>query len=154
MNRRSLLTTLFSTTAVLAAASCAAAPLPPRTTLRDRVAGYEMTVLVAGVSVDGRDAINGRPGDFRTNRGYLIPAWGSVDIDGWRISQSEAAAFRFSSVPHSYAAQTGSAREVGVIGVAVFPERYVPPAPARPLPYAGPHKQSFSEDDLEGSAAE
>ncbi|MFL5305601.1 MAG: hypothetical protein ACJ8F1_10320 [Polyangia bacterium] len=191
MNRRSLLTTLFSTTAVLAAASCAAAPLPPRTTLRDRVAGYEMTVLVDGapvrtferdgetyvmgtlgarytlrvanhsarrveavVSVDGRDAINGRPGDFRTNRGYLIPAWGSVDIDGWRISQSEAAAFRFSSVPHSYAAQTGSAREVGVIGVAVFPERYVPPVYVpQPVPYAAPHARREREDfDRQGAA--
>ncbi|HVT08756.1 MAG TPA: hypothetical protein VHO67_14965 [Polyangia bacterium] len=176
MNRRSLLTTLLSTTAVLAAASCAAAPLPPRSQLRDRAAGYEMTVLVDGVpartferdgetyvlgtlgarytlrianhssrrveavvSVDGRDAVNGRPGDFRTNRGYLIPAWGSVDIDGWRISQSEAAAFRFSSVPHSYAARMGSAREVGVIGVAMFPERYVPPVYVpRSVPYAAP----------------
>ena len=55
---------------------------------------------------------------------------------------SQAAAFRFSSVPDSYAARTGSAREVGVIGVAVFPER-VPPAarlsrrrrpPYRPYP--------------------
>lgn len=175
MKPRVLLTTLFSTaTALIAAASCAASPLPPRAPLRDRAAGYEMTVLVDGVpvrtfdhngetyvmgtlgarytlrianhsarrveavvSVDGRDAINGRAGDFRSNRGYLIPAWGSVDIDGWRISQSEAAAFRFSAVPHSYAAQMGSAREVGVIGVAIFPERYVPPV-YQPRPYAVP----------------
>ena len=114
------------------------ATLGARYTLR--MANHSSRRVEAVVSVDGRDAINGRPGDFRTNRGYLIPAWGSVDIDGWRISQSEAAAFRFSSVPHSYAAQTGSAREVGVIGVAMFPERYVPPVYVpRPLPYAAPH---------------
>ena len=41
----------------------------------------------AVVSVDGRDVIDGKPGDFRHKRGYLVPAWGSVDIDGWRLSE-------------------------------------------------------------------
>jgi hypothetical protein len=173
MTRRNTLTALLSTVSVLLAASCAASPLPARPPLRDRAAGYEVTVLMDGepartfeqgggtyvlgalgerytlrianhsdrrveavVTIDGRDAINGRAGDFK-NRGYLIEAWGSVDIDGWRISQSEAAAFRFSSVPNSYAAQMGSARDVGVIGVAIFPERYVPPVVMPPpRPYA------------------
>jgi hypothetical protein len=94
-----------------------------------RVANHSGRRVEAVVSVDGRDVIDGRPADFRGKRGYLIPAWGSVDIHGWRISHREAAAFRFSSVPDSYAARTGNAREVGVIGVAVFPERYVPPTP-------------------------
>lgn len=191
MMTRKLLTTLLSTaTALFATASCAASPLPPRAPLRDRAAGYEMTVLVDGVpvrtfdhagetyamgtlgarytlrianhserrveavvSVDGRDVINGRAGDFRSNRGYLIPAWGSVDIDGWRISQSEAAAFRFSAVPHSYAAQMGSAREVGVIGVAIFPERYVPPV-VQPRPYAAPRaKRELYELEDDTAAA-
>lgn len=192
MTRRMLLTLLSTATVLSAAASCAASPLPPRPPLRDRVAGYEMTVLIDGVpaetfthnggtyvlgelgarytlrianhsdrrveaiaSIDGRDVINGKPGDFQKNRGYLIPAWGSVDIDGWRISQEEAAAFRFSSVPNSYAAQVGSAREVGVIGVAVFPERYIPPvAPPPPRPYAAPGrkpaKSAISDLPLDG----
>jgi hypothetical protein len=64
-----------------------------------------------------------------------VPAWGQVDIDGWRLSQSQAAAFRFSSVADSYAARTGNAREVGVIGVAVFPERVYRP---RPIPVPPP----------------
>jgi hypothetical protein len=100
-----------------------------------RVSNHTGRRVEAVVSVDGRDAIDGRPADFRNKRGYLIPAWGSVDIDGWRISRSQAAAFRFSSVPDSYAARTGNAREVGVIGVAVFPERYVPPPPPVYYPY-------------------
>ncbi|HZL19696.1 MAG TPA: hypothetical protein VFG23_18325 [Polyangia bacterium] len=176
MTRRALFTTTFGIGSILLAAnSCAASPLPNGSTaLRDRAAGYEVTVLVDGVpvptylhdgdtyllgqlgarytlrvanhserrieavvSVDGRDVIDGKPADFRGKRGYLVPAWGSVDIDGWRISHAEAAAFRFSSVSDSYAARTGGAREVGVIGVAVFPERYVPPPivypPRRPL---------------------
>jgi len=86
----------------------------------------------AVVSVDGRDVIDGKAADFRRNRGYLVPAWGFVDIDGWRTSSRQVAAFRFSAVADSYAARMGNAREVGVVGVAVFPERHAP----RPLvPY-------------------
>jgi hypothetical protein len=93
--------------------------------------------IEAVVSVDGRDVVDGKPAEFRRKRGYLVEAWGTVDIDGWRVSQREAAAFRFSRVADSYAARTGSARNVGVIGVAVFPERWSPPQPP-PRPLAGP----------------
>ncbi|HET6147947.1 MAG TPA: hypothetical protein VFH68_10490 [Polyangia bacterium] len=97
--------------------------------------------IEAVVSVDGRDVIDGKGAELRGKRGYLVPAYGQIDIDGWRISHSEAAAFRFSTVRDSYAARTGGAREVGVIGVAVFPERFVPrPRPlARPYPYPYPY---------------
>jgi len=106
-----------------------------------RVSNHSAQRIEAVVSVDGRDVIDGRPADFRNKRGYLIPAWGQIDIDGWRISHTEAAAFRFSNVPDSYAARTGNAREVGVIGVAVFPERYAPPPPRYPqYPYYYPRR--------------
>ena len=81
----------------------------------------------AVVTVDGLDVIDGKPGDFKNKRGYLIDAYGWVDIDGWRLSDREAAAFRFAPIAESYAAKTGRARNVGVIGVAVFPERVAPP---------------------------
>jgi RNA polymerase sigma-70 factor (ECF subfamily) len=115
-----------------------------------RVSNHTGRRIEAVVSVDGRDAIDGRPADWRSKRGYLVPAWGSVDIEGWRISHAQAAAFRFSSVPDSYAARTGNARDVGVIGVAVFPERYLPPRvyrvpPPRPYPY--PYRDSYPYDD-------
>ncbi len=104
-----------------------------------RVHNHSGRRVEAVVSVDGRDVIDGKPAELRNKRGYLVPAYGQVDIDGWRISRAQAAAFRFSTVPESYAARTGNAREVGVIGVAVFPERYVPPPPPpiarRPLPF-------------------
>jgi hypothetical protein len=100
-----------------------------------RIVNHTGRRIEAVVSVDGRDAIDGKSADVRNKRGYMVPGWGSVDIDGWRLSRAEVAAFRFSSVSDSYAARTGNAREVGAIGVAVFPERYVPPQ--RPL-YAPP----------------
>ncbi len=66
-----------------------------------RVVNHTGRRIEAIVSVDGRDVIDGKPGDWREKRGYLVPAWGSVEIDGWRISRQEAAAFRFSTVPES-----------------------------------------------------
>jgi len=98
--------------------------------------------IEAVVSVDGRDVIDGKGAELRGKRGYLVPAYGQIDIDGWRISHSEAAAFRFSTVRDSYAARTGNAREVGVIGVAVFPERFVPPPP-RPRPLVRPYSYPY-----------
>jgi hypothetical protein len=100
-----------------------------------RVLNHGGRRIEAVVTVDGRDAIDGKSGDYAHKRGYLVPAWGQVDIDGWRLSESQAAAFRFSSVADSYAARMGNAREVGVIGVAVFPERIYRP---RPLPVVPP----------------
>jgi len=83
------------------------------------------------VSVDGRDVIDGRQAAWE-KRGYLVEPYGEVVIDGYRLSAQSVAAFRFSSVPRSYAAQKGDARDVGVIGVAVFPER--PPRFVTPPP--------------------
>jgi hypothetical protein len=94
--------------------------------------------IEAVVTVDGLDVIDGEQGDFANKRGYLVPAYGSVDIEGWRVSNEQAAAFRFAPTGESYAAKTGRARNVGVIGMAVFPERVVPrprPRPVAPPPY-------------------
>ncbi len=123
-----------------------------------RISNHTGRRIEAVMSVDGRDAIDGKPADWRSKRGYLVPAWGSVDVEGWRISHAQAAAFRFSSVPDSYAARTGSARDVGVIGVAVFPERYLPPRvyrvppPYRPYPY--PYPRSYDEEYRRGGDAD
>ncbi|HEX5661753.1 MAG TPA: hypothetical protein VFX59_31395 [Polyangiales bacterium] len=94
--------------------------------------------IEAVVTVDGLDVIDGEQGDFATKRGYLVPAYGSVDIEGWRVSNEQAAAFRFAPIGESYAAKTGRARNVGVIGMAVFPERVIErprPRPVAPVPY-------------------
>jgi hypothetical protein len=87
------------------------------------------------VSVDGRDVIDGKPASF-SKSGYLVNAWSEVLIDGYRLSQASVAAFRFATVPRSYAARMGDARDVGVIGVAVFPEREVLRRPSPPPPWS------------------
>jgi hypothetical protein len=74
------------------------------------------------VSVDGLDVIDGREASFQ-KRGYIIRPGQTMLIEGFRTSESEVAAFRFGSVANSYANQTtGSARNVGVVGVALFAE--------------------------------
>jgi hypothetical protein len=85
------------------------------------------------ISVDGRDVLDGQPSGLG-KRGYLVEPWATATVDGFRLSQDAVAAFRFSPVSRSYAAQMGDARDVGVIGVAVFPERVQPPPPPRPHP--------------------
>jgi hypothetical protein len=77
----------------------------------------------AVVSVDGLDVIDGKPAAL-DKRGYLLEAFSEVEIDGFRTSTSQVAAFRFGAVEDSYAElKHGDARNVGVIGLAVFHER-------------------------------
>jgi hypothetical protein len=86
------------------------------------------------LTVDGRDSISGRVGDYVSQRGYLIEPWGSLVVEGFRRSMDEVAAFRFTDRGQSYSALRGTPENVGVIGVAVFPEKARPPAPVRPRP--------------------
>lgn len=91
-------------------------------------------------TVDGLDVINGKPGTF-DNRGYVLLPFATLEIEGFRTSTSAVAAFRFASVADSYAAQTGSARNVGVIGIAFFMEKgdsFVPESETRLRDTASP----------------
>lgn len=83
-------------------------------------------------SVDGLDVLDGEDGSL-DKRGYLVGAYSSVMIDGFRRSDAEVAAFRLGDVGRSYAASKGKARNVGVIGIAVFDER----RPHRPYSHEG-----------------
>jgi hypothetical protein len=76
----------------------------------------------AVVSVDGLDVVDGQAAAF-SKRGYLIQPFATVEIDGFRQSMDEVAAFRFGSVRGAYASKKGNDRNVGVIGVAFFAER-------------------------------
>jgi hypothetical protein len=100
----------------------------------------------AVVSVDGLDVVDGENGDLR-KRGYIVPAYGEVRIEGFRTSLADVATFRFSSVNDSYAGQKGKARNVGVIAVAIFEEAGPPPDQqiVAPRPYRW-------EDDVETRA--
>jgi hypothetical protein len=88
----------------------------------------------AVVSVDGLDAIDGKTASYDEKRGYVILPYGDVTIEGFRTSLDQVATFRFSSVRDSYAGRKGQDRNVGVIGIAFFPERERPVRlPPRPI---------------------
>jgi hypothetical protein len=72
-------------------------------------------------SVDGLDVIDGKPAAV-DRRGYILEPRGELVIEGFRRTDAEVAAFRFGKVGESYAAQTSGDGNVGVIGVAIFPE--------------------------------
>ena len=82
--------------------------------------------IEAVISVDGLDVIDGESADFVHKRGYVVQPYGQVVVDGFRTSTTQVAAFRFSDVSSSYAGRKGKARNVGVVGVAIFAERAAP----------------------------
>ncbi len=107
----------------------------------------------AVLSIDGLDALDGESADFKSKRGYVIPAYQSITVEGFRVSMDDVAAFRFSSVSGSYAAGKGKDRHVGVVGVAFFPERYVAPVMI-PEPVEPDPCNMCGEDDRAPSADE
>lgn len=83
-------------------------------------------------TVDGLDVINGRPGSFN-NSGYALLPQQTLTISGFRKSDQEVAAFRFSAPQQSYNANTpmGDIRNIGILGTVIF--RVVDPSkPNRP----------------------
>jgi hypothetical protein len=103
--------------------------------LRNREGGRVLVVT----SVDGVNVITGRTAS-PSQGGYVLDPWGFLEIDGWRKSMDDVAAFYFTDLPDSYAARTGRPDDVGVIGVALFREI------SRPMP--------MEDEYLAGASAE
>lgn len=78
--------------------------------------------VLAVLSVDGVNAITGQTAS-PDQSGYVLDAYQSTEVTGWRKSTSEVAQFNFTALSASYAAKTGRPDNVGVIGVAVFREK-------------------------------
>ncbi|MEO8701486.1 MAG: hypothetical protein ABI867_15675 [Kofleriaceae bacterium] len=91
-----------------------------------KVTNPTATRVEAVVTVDGLDVIDGESGDLH-KRGYVVPPYGEVRIEGFRTSSADVATFRFNSVDESYAGKKGKARNVGVIAVAIFEEQHAQP---------------------------
>ncbi|HMM76314.1 MAG TPA: hypothetical protein PJ986_11440 [Gammaproteobacteria bacterium] len=109
--------------------------------------------LLAVVSVDGINVLSGESAAYGQN-GYVIEAWRTVTIDGWRKSLSEAAAFYFTALPDSYAARTGRPQDVGAIGCAMFEEHVSPPVAPLPSVTARAKARGESAAEARESAAE
>jgi hypothetical protein len=93
--------------------------------------------VLAVLAVDGVNAVTGETASPRQG-GYVIGPWGSVEVKGWRKSLERTAAFYFTGLPDSYAARTGRPDNVGVIGVAVFRKKWMPPEAVQDLSRESP----------------
>ena len=124
-----------------------------------RIANRESGRILAVASVDGINVISGETAS-PAQSGYILDPYQNYDILGWRKNLDGVASFYFTSLPDSYAARTGRARDVGVIGVALFREKYVQPvvsdmggmsadrpeaAPSAPAPLAAQASSSAAE---------
>ena len=121
---------------------------------RIRVSNPTSQRVEAVVSVDGLDAIDGQTAST-SKRGYVVPAFGSVTIDGFRTSMDSVAAFRFTTVSDSFAGRTGQDRNVGVIGVAIFREKVEQPIELAQPQAAAPRTKGAAPraDESRSSAA-
>ena len=73
-------------------------------------------------TVDGLSIMNGKEASFKSS-GYIVGAYDSLTISGWRTSNDNVAEFFFSSPKQSYASKMDRAGNLGVIGCAVFKEK-------------------------------
>ena len=95
--------------------------------LKGKRGGRVLTVL----SVDGINVLTGQTA-ATLQSGYVIDGGQSYGISGWRKSMDDVAQFVFTALPNSYAARTGRPGNVGVIGVAVYREKFAQPVAVTP----------------------
>jgi len=186
MNRSTLASCILGAMSFLALSGCAQTSLAARlvdVTVVNRSTGERLTpyrhggnLYVAGtpgeryavelrsmrgervltvLSVDGVNALTGQTA-ATLQSGYVLDGMRSYAISGWRKSMDDVAQFVFTELPDSYAARTGRPGNVGVIGVAVYREKPVPPAqPGAAMPSLSttqPRRAESSHDEL-GAAA-
>jgi len=99
--------------------------------------------ILAVVSVDGVNVVTGETA-ATSQGGYVIGAWRSLSIAGWRKSLTHVATFYFTDHSDAYATRTGRPDDVGVIGVAVFKRKPLPPVEIQQAPRA----QRRSRDEV------
>jgi len=111
---------------------------------------YQVTVhnrrredLLAVVSVDGVNVVTGETASAQQS-GYVLAPRRRLDVQGWRKSLAQTAAFYFTALSDSYAARTGRPDNVGVIGVALF--RRKPAEPVSKVAPAAPTEQRGDAD--------
>ncbi|MBA4374436.1 MAG: hypothetical protein C0402_16425 [Thermodesulfovibrio sp.] len=76
-------------------------------------------------AVDGRNIISGRKSHLRSDEEmYIINAYGSITLDGWRTDERTTHQFYFAEQADSYSKKTfGDTSAMGVIAVAAFNEK-------------------------------
>lgn len=76
-------------------------------------------------TIDGLSVMDGKEASFDSS-GYIVGAYSTETIDGWRRSDNEVAKFFFTKVKDSYAAKADKGGNEGIIGCAVVREKEKP----------------------------
>lgn len=86
------------------------------------------------IAVDGRNIISGAKSYLRNDeRMYILEPYASGSYEGWRSSSNSTNRFFFTESGDSYAAAWGDNSAMGVIAMAVYPEK--PRMPPPPIMY-------------------
>ena len=76
------------------------------------------------LAVDGRNIISGQKSYLQnTERMYILNPHSSEEYEGWRSGQNKVNRFYFTEAANSYATAWGDVSAMGVIAMAVYPER-------------------------------
>ncbi len=76
------------------------------------------------IAVDGRNIISGQKSYLQnTERMYILNPHSSSEYEGWRTGINQTNRFYFTEAGNSYAAAWGDNSAMGVIAMAVYPER-------------------------------
>jgi hypothetical protein len=83
--------------------------------------------ILAVVSVDGLNVINGKHESYETAPGYILHSYNNIKIPGWKISAKEVKEFYFThKQSESYSHKIGANESnIGVIAAAIFTEKPV-----------------------------
>lgn len=108
--------------------------------------------VLAVFSIDGLSVMNGQPATSESI-GYVVPGYNSLEVKGWRTSESDSCKFEFSNKKESYAGQLVGQLNCGVIGVMVYEEKvtwtvvqnhqYIWPIWPNPYEYAWPNPYEY-----------
>jgi hypothetical protein len=83
--------------------------------------------ILAVVSVDGLNVINGKHESYETAPGYILHSYNNIKIPGWKISAKEVKEFYFThKQSESYSHKIGANESnIGIIAAAIFTEKPV-----------------------------
>ncbi|MBI5585689.1 MAG: hypothetical protein HY892_17910 [Deltaproteobacteria bacterium] len=112
---------------------------------------YRLGVVIA---VDGRNIISGKKSFLQPQeRMYILDPHGAGLYEGWRTGRDRVNRFYFTEAGDSYAGAWGDHSAMGVIAVAVFPERRPPePPPATIYEPEEPYRHQDRKEGLKKSA--
>jgi hypothetical protein len=103
------------------------------TTYIEALEGREYTVrlrnrtgerVAIALSVDGLNSIDAKTTTAREASKWILGPWETITVGGWQTSSSSARKFFFTTEQRSYGEWLGKTKNLGVVTVAVFREKY------------------------------